>query len=132
MMGHNYKCDQCDFEFCSGWSHHAGGQFLVCPSCAAQYILGDGQSEWGPRDGETLRLLELGLEIDEPTEVTTAIHVLPMASDEDWDGVVRLEVGNLFCPKCDEHEKLIQEFDEDQSCPACHKGKVERRGSCIY
>jgi hypothetical protein len=132
MMGHSYKCDRCDFEFCSGWSHHAAGQFLVCPACASQYILGNGQSEWGPREGETLRLLKLGRENDEPTETSTAIHILPMDNDEEWDGVVRLDVGNLCCPQCNEHEQLIQEFDEGQCCPACRKGKIECQGSCIY
>lgn len=132
MMGHSYKCDSCDFEFCSGWSHHAGGQFLVCPSCASQYILGDGQSQWDPREGETLRLLKVGLETVEPTEASTVIHVLPRANDEEWDGVVRLDIGTLRCPQCNNQESLIQEFDEDQCCPACQEGTIERQGSCIY
>lgn len=132
MMGHNYECDSCDFEFCSGWSHHAGGQFLVCPSCASQYILGDGQSEWGPRDGEKLRLIELCVDTYQPTQMSSVIHILPRADEEEWDGVVRLDVGDLRCPKCEPHEKLIQEFNENAECPQCHDGKIERHGSCIY
>ncbi|MDB5342729.1 MAG: hypothetical protein JWP89_1106 [Schlesneria sp.] len=34
MMGHSYECTDCDFEFCSGWSHHAGGQLRVRPARA--------------------------------------------------------------------------------------------------
>mgnify|MGYP007046955198 CR=1 FL=1 len=132
MMGHSYSCDRCDFEFCSGWSHHAGGLFVVCPSCAAQFTLGDGQSEWGPREGETLRLMALGPDGEEPTEIRAVIHILPRENDEEWDLVVRLNFGNVPCPQCDTDEKLIQEFDAGQSCPQCHEGKIERTGSCIY
>ena len=132
MMGHNYKCSRCDFEFCSGWSHHAGGQFLVCPSCAAQYILGDGKSEWGPREAEALQLIELGLEADHPTGMATVIHIRPMPDGREWDGVVRLLIDDLRCPKCAAHDKLLQEFGELATCPKCHAGKIERHGSCIY
>ena len=132
MMGNTYGCGNCEFEFCSGWSHHAGGQFLVCPSCASQYILGHGQSEWGPSEGETLRLVELGVDLDYPTAIASVIHILPMVDNEEWDGVVRLDVGDLRCPKCEEHEKLIQEFNELAGCPQCHVGKIELQGSCIY
>lgn len=132
MLGHNFKCDRCDFEFCSGWSHRAGGQLLVCPSCGSQYILGGGQSEWGPCEGETLRLFTGGLHAVIPTDISTAIHILPAPDDEEWDGVVRLDVDGLCCPQCSARETLTQEFDKDQRCPACREGKIKRHGSCIY
>ena len=122
-MGHTFTCDRCDFEFCSGWSHRAGGQFVVCPSCASLYVLGDGQSEWGPRDGEILKLIELGADVDRPTTTSVPIHVLPLANDKEWDGVVRLDIGGLRCPKCDANANLIQEFDGSR--PFCAHARTD-------
>lgn len=132
MMGHSYECTDCDFEFCSGWSHHAGGLFLVCPACAAHYVLGRGQSVWGPREGETLWLIEEGANDDQQSNEPYVANIRPVTDVEEWDGVVRLVIEDLRCPKCTAHERLTQEFAEHQICPQCKIGIIERRGSCIY
>ena len=56
MHGEVFRCTSCDFDFSSGWSHHAGGQFLVCRECGTHYVLGGGESCWSARAGEHLQL----------------------------------------------------------------------------
>lgn len=89
-----------------GWSHRAGGQFFVCPSCGSQYLLDGGQLEWGPPEGESLRLFTCGLHAVIPTEIRTAVPILPEPENDEWDVVVRLDVGGLCCPQCSPYEAL--------------------------
>lgn len=114
MMGHGYECTGCDFEFCSGWSHHAGGQLLVCPSCATHYVLGDGASVWDPREGEILQLIDCDADDNKRTGTTCMVHMQPQADNEEWDGVFACSL-RLRCPRCAAHERLIQEFTETRS-----------------
>jgi len=134
MLGHSYECTKCDFEFCSGWSHHAGGQSIVCAQCGAHFLLGEGQSPWSPRDGETLQLMEHGSEqgADAPTGISTVVHYASPREGQEWDGIVRLLTEPLICPRCNGQEALIQEFDADARCPACRTGTIKRRSSIIY
>lgn len=134
MFGINYRCDSCDFEFCSGWSHHSAGQHVVCSSCATHFTLGGGQSEWGTKKGERLQLLTFDGEHDVPTGVFVTVleKDSEIANLQEQDGVSRLEFEPVSCPQCDRHDSLKQWFDENASCPKCRIGTIHRRGSCIY
>ncbi|ADG69038.1 hypothetical protein Plim_3224 [Planctopirus limnophila DSM 3776] len=134
MFGISYRCDSCDFTFCSGWSHHSAGQHVVCSNCAAHFILGEGQSEWGAKIGEQLQLLTVDGEHDVPTGVF--ITVLERNSENahlpEKYGVSRLAFDPVSCPHCESLGSLRQWFDENASCPKCYSGTIHRHGSCIY
>ena len=130
MLGYSFGCNNCDFEFCSGWSHHVGGQFLVCSKCATQYILGGGSSCWGPRDGETLELLGQTSAGVGPTGIRAIAHT--SKTDCAWNGVVKLRLDAVECPTCHSLNSLVQSFEKNAPCPSCKSGTINKDGSCIY
>ena len=129
MMGKLYTCSACDFDFASGWSHHAGGQFVACCSCGSQFALCDGESAWGAKEGETLRLRRLAT--DEFTQVSVVVNLAPMPSDNDGDGVSFLQFNEFPCPDCDKLD-IVQSFTADTRCPLCKDGEITQTGTCIY
>ena len=131
MFGRNYGCSNCPFDFSTGWSHHAGGQFLICPACGEQYILGAGQSCWGAKDGETLQLLHGTENKDTPTGVTVTVENIQPGEQEDWEGGSFLRFADLRCTVCLEGV-LVQDLSEGSPCPLCRTGTVRAAGTCIY
>ena len=131
MFGEEFRCTKCDFEFCSGWSHHTGGQHLVCRHCGEQFFLGGGESRWQPRSGELLQLFPQNGEGSIP--VGSKIEVrLPDAAPGEKDGVAYLEIPALKCPRCNNTDALVQRLQENILCPTCNLGTIIRCGSCIY
>ena len=123
MFGEVFHCSACDFEFTSGWSHHAGGQFLVCRDCGTHFLAGGGSSCWGPQPDERLQLFQyryvkrLKRSVLEPT----AVFRLPSDPLEP-----------LACPACHHRGRLTDILVAGESCPGCHAGVIEHRGGCIY
>ena len=132
MLGKIYHCSMCDFEFNSGWSHHAGGQFVFCVDCGADFVLGGGRSNWGVIDGEMLNLLKSGGEEMGPTGIATAVRNRKPAPHEEWDGVSFVEYDEMICPACDAIGAIEQRLSSGARCPKCHDGKIEMAGWCIY
>jgi hypothetical protein len=132
MLGNVFRCSSCDFELSSGWSHHAGGQLLVCRDCGEHYVLGDGQSCWGVRPGEQLHLLKAEGEEVVRAGVSVPAQVRPVPARETWDGVTYLDFPDLPCPRCGGPDALVQTLEEWQPCPACTRGAIVNAGSCIY
>jgi hypothetical protein len=132
MFGRVYRCTSCDFDFSSGWSHHAGGQLLVCCDCGTHFVLGGGRSCWGARTGEDLQLFQRDGERDIPIGMRVVIRVRAVPGGESWDGISYLDLPDLACPHCDRPGALVQSLQEHQPCPACHRGTVVVAGSCIY
>ena len=135
MFGITYHCDQCDFEFCSGWSHHASGQFMVCSNCGCDYVLAGGESCWGTHAGERLQLFAIDGENDVPTGCFTTVREKSMdelANAQAADGVSRLELDPLQCPNCKMTNTMLQWFNNGDQCPRCRAGHIRQRGSCIY
>ena len=130
----NYRCDSCDFDFCSGWSHHSAGQHVVCRNCATHFSLGGGESEWGTKQGERLQLLTFDGEHDLPTGVFITVQEKDsqIALLQEQDGVSRLEFVSVACPQCCAIDSIAQWFDENEKCPKCKEGTMQRCGSCIY
>ena len=130
VFGHTYRCTRCEFVFCSGWSHHEGGQLLVGRACAAHFVLGGGKSCWGTEDGELLQLLaEHG---DGPaTGIQVRVRDAEPSPDEQWDGVSRLVFDDVPCPRCG-RAALTQSLKLGEECPECHVGRIEGGGTCIY
>jgi hypothetical protein len=58
-----------------GWSHHEGGQLLVCKACGMLYVLGGGQSRWGAKNGERLQLWSGNEEEQIPTGMSAMVTV---------------------------------------------------------
>ncbi len=129
MMGKHYTCSACNFDFASGWSHHAGGQFIACSKCGAQFVLGNGESQWGAKDNETLSLRRLLT--DEHIDTAVVVKNATIADDEEWDGVSFLQFNEFTCPDCNA-AGIVQAFDDDSLCPACKNGRINQGGSCIY
>ncbi len=133
MFGNEFRCTHCQFEFSSGWSHHAGGQLLVCKVCGKHYVLGGGQSCWGAKNGEQLQLFAANEEGDRvPTGVIVVVSVPRPDPAEKWDGVSLLQFDDIPCPGCGGRNVLVQSLEEESPCPACGKGVVKKEGTCIY
>jgi hypothetical protein len=132
VFGNEYRCTKCRFEFSSGWSHHAGGQLLVCKACAKHYVLGGGQSCWGAKDGEWLQLLTGNDNDQDSTGVRVAVSVPKPDDMNKWDGVFLLEFEDIPCPSCGGKNALVQTLEEESPCPACRTGLVKKEGTCIY
>jgi len=131
MQGNEYACSDCDFEFCSGWSHHAGGQFIVCRCCGTKFILGGGNSCWGSQVDETLQVIRcdgsnqfLGIEV----RVMNKSFMDP----DDEALVPYLRFDDIPCPDCKENNEIVQKFNPDDPCPRCPTGKINITGTCIY
>jgi phage FluMu protein Com len=132
MFGVQYACDQCDFDFCSGWSHHSGGQHFVCKVCVTYFVLGGGASCWRPRELELLEYIEMGDESYMPTGVRTRIRILRGPGDKKWNGVLLLAARNIRCPRCKAADALLQRFAFSAKCPRCKTGNIINNGECIY
>lgn len=134
VHGKVFGCTSCDFDFSSGWSHHAGGQFLVCRECGTHYVLGGGESCWSARAGEHLQLqfLPCDAEGDVATGTQVTVRVRAVPDDEEWDGVSYLDFPELSCPRCNRADALVQSLEVNQPCPACHRGTIVVSGTCIY
>ena len=132
MFGNVYQCSKCRFSFSSGWSHHEGGQLLVCNSCGEHYVLGGGRSCWGAQNGERLQLLTDHEERQVPTGESAVVTVPKPDPTKQWDGVSRLQFDDLPCQRCGGKNTLVQALDEQSSCPACGTGLVKKEGTCIY
>ncbi len=132
LLGHIYRCNNCEFEFCSGWSNHAAGQFVVCTECATQFILGSGSSSWGPSDGESLEYLEITDISERPTGVRSVVQIPKTNASQQWNGVIVLELDNAYCPRCLAENAIAQSFEPNASCPKCKTGDIQQHGSCIY
>jgi hypothetical protein len=127
MFGITYTCDQCDFGFCSGWSHHAAGQLMVCGNCGRGYVLSGGASCWGTHIGERLQLFAFDGETDVPTGCFTTVREEPTNESElvqTEDGVSHLYLDPLQCPHCSRTDTLRQSFEDGDECPKCHTGQV--------
>ncbi|MDC0284681.1 hypothetical protein OAK85_04935 [Mariniblastus sp.] len=134
MFGITYNCDTCDFEFCSGWSHHAADQFMVCNHCGCDYVLAGGDSCWGTQEGERLQLFAFDGENDVATGCFTTVRDKSddMANAQMIDGVSRLQLAPLQCPNCNKTDTMLQSFNDGDPCPRCDGGRIKQRGSCIY
>ena len=130
-MGKQYRCTKCDLEFCSGWSHHAGGQFLICCDCGSDFVLGGGASSFGAVENESLQLFHF-----EPRSLIPNLTVV-VKSDvtnvaDDWDGLCQLKFDDFPCPNCNRSNSIAQSLDGITECPKCRDGHVVPDGSCIY
>jgi DNA-directed RNA polymerase subunit RPC12/RpoP len=132
VFGKVYQCTKCRFSFSSGWSHHQGGQLLVCKACGKHYVLGGGISCWGAKDGECLQLLTGNEEDQVPTGVNVAVNVPKPDPTKKWDGVSLLAFADILCPSCGGKNPLVQSLEEGSPCPACGTGLVKKDGTCIY
>jgi hypothetical protein len=132
MFGNVFRCTNCPFEFCSGWSHHASGQFLVCKACGRHFVLSGGQSCWGAISGELLQLSAATEEGDSPTGVIVKVSVPKLDAAEEWNGVSVLQFDDVPCPNCGGTDVLVQSLDDESPCPACRTGLVKEEGTCIY
>jgi hypothetical protein len=130
MLGRQYYCDRCDLEFCSGWSHHAGGQLLICNQCATYFVLGGGESPWDPRSGETLTLFRRDENGNSQTPFRTQVTLIERC--DEWDGIIRIELQENRCPVCNATQSLMQELAIGAKCPRCGDGSVTDGGECIY
>lgn len=131
MFGMYFRCTGCPFDFASGWSHHEGGLFLVCPSCARLYVLGRGESCWGPKDGERLQLLRHSVDDPKPIGIQVNITLAEPDPAHGYGGVWRLDFDDIPCPDCGT-APLVQSLERGRNCPACKSGTIEMSGPVIY
>ena len=134
MFGNTYRCSDCDFEFCSGWSHHSAGQHLVCRNCATYFTLGGGESVWGTHAGERLQFFAFDGEKENPTGVFVIVeeNSLAFGKLQGIDGVSQVKFGQVDCPVCGVHDTMAQWFESGQKCPQCKNGSIVYSGACIY
>ena len=130
MFGDCFKCSACDFDWGSGWSHHEGGQLLICRSCGTRILAGDGASCWGPTAGEKLQIFyQRKNKWKASGEFITA-----RANRISEDGVFRFTnaLKDITCPKCHAAETVTDDLQTGEVCPQCQRGTVQKSGSCIY
>jgi len=131
MLGRTYHCSNCEFDHQSGWSHHAGGQFLSCQTCGSSFVL-RGESPWAPREGEILHLQQLD-DVAQRTTISRRVRIeMPNTADGDWDGVLVLQFEPIDCPCCLAIGSLVQSYEDGAQCPKCREARMFDTGSCIY
>jgi hypothetical protein len=130
MFGNTFRCSLCDFEWLSGWSHHVGGQFLICRSCGTPILAGGGVSCWGPKAGERLQIF-CGLRDNwQPS----GRFVIAPANRISQDGVSMFTdaLQDIICPHCHAAKAVTDDLQAGEICPHCKRGTVQKLGTCIY
>ena len=124
MFGEVFNCSVCDFQFNTGWSHHVGGQFLICRDCVTRFVIGGGSSCWGPVPGERLQLFQECYK-KRPKKrnilVPTGIFLLPSDPLEP-----------LACPACHRVGSMTTKLMAGECCPKCRKAAIVSGGECEY
>jgi hypothetical protein len=132
MFGNTFKCSDCDFEWCSGWSHHAGGQFLICRTCGTQILAGGGASCWRPKAGEQLQLF---CWLDDKLQPSGVFVSAPATVPISEDGVFMFtdSLPDLTCPHCHATKTVTDHLQAGETCPKCKRGSVQKSpGVCTY
>jgi rubredoxin len=139
MFGESFRCDECGFTFLSGWSHHTGGQHLVCSSCGGDFIAKDGSSVWGSEPGEKLSIYQnvYKKKVKNFTLVKTNLTIIATdehPADAPMGCFYRLTtpLRSLACPACKESGVLVERLKDGCSCPLCKKGRIADGGKIIY
>ena len=139
MFGEVFTCPSCEFEFCTGWSHHAGGQFLICRECATRYLAGEGVSPWGAKCGAQLKLLRYvyvkrrrGWEYQD-TGIVLTVGERNLSEEASvflyFDGE---NLSHLSCPACSKAGSLVGTLNVGDRCPRCRAGIFGEPDTCIY
>jgi hypothetical protein len=139
MFGQVFTCSACDFEFCSGWSHHAGGQLLVCRNCAAHYLAAEGASIWGPTEGERLQLFRFHYvkrrKRHERRPTGVYLEVATPGSSDAPQGCFRCvgkSLRGVVCESCGDKGSIVEALHAGDPCPECKTGKINEPSECIY
>src|SRR6185437_737834 len=130
MFGRHFGCSVCDFDWAMGWSHHVGGQFLICRSCGTYILASDGKSCWGAKNGERLRLFCGSADGWQPLEIFITVPKVRLENGISLFG--NAVDGGIDCPQCGAKGAVTDTLQEGEPCPQCKCGLVEERGSCIY
>src|ERR1041385_9085997 len=126
MFGRNFGCSKCNFEWGTGWSHHVGGQFLICRSCGTPILAGRGTCCWGPKSGERLELFCYLGEEWQPSGIFVTVPPDGRATEDSMlPDVVR---EGIACPHCHATSAVTDTLLAGQPCPKCKRGIVEERG----
>ena len=132
MGGHHCQCNKCDFDFCSGHSHHEGAAGVMCSECATEFSLPT-RSSWGPNIGEVLELHKLTRTFDKKTKkrkvllrVTREPTGLKLQVEEGASrGEVHYPIESMVCPICSAAGVLKLDFSTGEQCPKCKLGKLQ-------
>jgi hypothetical protein len=130
MFGQNFGCSTCDFEWLSGWSHHIGGQFLLCRSCCTPLLAGGGKSNWSPKPGEQLELFYGLKESWHPSGMFITVPATGVPANA-FQFSVLVQQG-IPCPTCHATSAVTDSLKAGEPCPKCKRGFVEERGTCIF
>jgi hypothetical protein len=128
MFGDIFRCTKCEFDFSTGWSHHASGAFCVCVACGTQFVI-TGRSEWGPGERERCELVHLGG--DGPTGAfATALESGTMSPH--GSPLPGFNFSDVRCPACGALEQFRLTLTDGSPCPRCKEGRVEYHGAAVY
>jgi hypothetical protein len=133
MLGRTFRCSACPFEFGTGWSHHDGGQFVLCRNCLAYFVAQSARTPWHAEDGETLELARL-LE-EEPWRSPTGTTVIYRTAGCNHDGIflgLSSSLATIPCPACKHASSLVETLLVGDACPQCKTGEIRDDGICIY
>jgi len=139
MLGEIFRCSDCTFEFASGWSHHSGGQHLVCRVCGEEFIAKDGASIWGPQAGEELTLYHNRYRKRIKRYQLKKTQLTITATDENSDDApagcfycLTSPLLSISCPVCDQLGSIVEKLENGSRCPKCNDGVISLDGDCIY
>lgn len=132
-FGQRCKCTECDFDFCSGHSHHEGASSAVCKECLTLFDLPT-KNFWGPEIAEVIELFKVEKRLvykhkKKPPRTEWSRHptgefLLAEPSGQEW-GRVHYPIDTVICPQCKTKGSLILDFESGENCPQCKSGKLE-------
>ncbi len=125
MFGEVFRCDACQFEFLTGWSHHEAGQLLLCVGCSTKFKAVSTENRWGPQSGVPLRLIRYVVQEEGPRlPVDTGIVLMPsdtVRPGTEWGTYYFMHevLPSLSCPCCKLVGSIVETLDEEVACPKC-------------
>jgi hypothetical protein len=127
MFGESFRCTKCEFDFTTGWSHHASGAFCVCAGCGAKFLI-TSSNAWGPGDREPCELRLSG-------KISTGVFVTVLEKctiSARGTPLYGFDFSAVRCPNCGAAEQFMVTLADGSACPRCKEGRIEYYGSAIY
>ena len=137
MYGEEYRCSDCNFEFCTGLSHHSKGQHLVCSNCAT-YFLARTIASTDEQSPKQEKLIQCGdhENIDSHDKDTgiTIYRGNEFLAGKDTILMYNLHesLAKIVCPSCNTLGSIVQVFEDGTLCPKCSTGTIKYAGTCVY
>lgn len=132
-MAQNCECNNCDFTFIGGHSHHSGYSEAICSKCLTEFALPT-KNNWGPDSAEVIELSKIIFATKKKKikgawcRVIAKIDLKPTGeyllaeNSNDLIGGIHYPFETLTCPECNSKGSIKGYFENEQICPKCKEG----------